>query len=98
MINTVHTDEKGRKYAVLLDGEIGDGLSIVIGPPEGLVDTLDLPEPQATRLHNILFDRTLFTYKAITAKGAIQAVLQELFSIDAQRLVEAFHNFEKETV
>ena len=98
MINTEYTDEKGRKYAVLLDGEIGDGLSIVIGPPEGLVDMLELPEPQATRLHNILFDRKLFTYTAITARGAIQAVLQELFAIDAQRLTEAFHNFEKESV
>ena len=98
MTKTEHVDEKGRKYLVLLDGEIGDGMSIVLGPPDGLVDTLELPEPHATRLHNILYDRRLFSYQAITAKGAIQAVLQELFALDTQRLAEAFHNFEKETV
>ena len=62
------------------------------------MDELGLPEPQATRLHNILFDRRIFTYSDITKKNVAMGVLQELYSVDAQKLAEIFANFEKEPV
>lgn len=99
MRETIHTDEKGRKYKVLIDGSMGDELSIVIGPPEGVVDELDLPEPFATRLHNNLCDRGIFTYKDVSANGrAVQGALQDALTVDVQRLAEAYLNYEKETV
>lgn len=99
MREMIHTDAKGRKYKVLLDGSMGDELSIVIGPPEGVVDELDLPEPFATRLHNNLCDRGIFTYKDFSANGrAVQGALQDALTVDVQRLAEAYLNYEKETV
>jgi len=87
--------ETGRMYETMQDGD----QRMVIGPPEGLVDNLSLPEPFATNLHNALYRRKLFTYKQVTAnhKNLIGA-LQEALSLDAQILTEAFYNFEKEEV
>ena len=90
--------DNGRKYLVLADDEGGEQLRIVIGPPDGLVDSMGLVEPWATRLHNILFERRIFSYQALSAKGMAQAILQEFLSVDTQKLSEAFFNFEKETV
>lgn len=99
MKEIIHTDEKGRKYKVLIDSSMGDELSIIIGPPVDLVDELDLPEPFATRLHNNLCDRGIFTFKDLSVNNrAVQGALQEALSIDVQRLAEAYSNYEKETV
>ena len=57
-----HTDELGRKYQALKDGDI----VMPLGPPEGLVDELGLPEPIATRLHNALYRRGILTYQDAT--------------------------------
>jgi hypothetical protein len=91
-------DGKGRKYAILIDRSGTEEMSIILGPPEGVVDELGLPEPFATTLHNILYDRGLLTYKDIAAnqKVAIGA-LQEALAINAQKLVEAYFHFENET-
>jgi len=83
------TDERGRKYKVLMEGD----QMIPIGPPD-IVDVLELPEPVATRLHNILYQRGLFSYKDIAAGKNALGALQEALSIDVQRLVEAFYRFE----
>lgn len=91
-------DEKGRKYKAMVDESTAEKLSIIIGPPEGLVDSLGLPEPFATRLHNILYNRGIFTYKEASFQNNARGALQDAFSIDVQKLVEAFFNFEKETV
>lgn len=77
--------------------EAGDQ-RIVVGPHEGLVDTLGLPEDTATRLHNILFHRKLYNYAQL-AKHPQEVVgaIQELYSLDAQKLMEAFFRYEQET-
>jgi len=99
MREIIHTDEKGRKYKVLLDGSMGDELSIVVGPPEGVVDEMGLPEPFATRLHNALCDRGIFTFKDISSnQRAALGALQEALNTDIQKLAEAYLNYEKETI
>lgn len=90
-------DENGRKYTAHVSDDVPPGAYIVIGPPEGLVDTLGLPEPVATRLHNILYDRKIFKFKDLSANGMAHAIMQELYSLDTQKLAEAFAKFETET-
>lgn len=86
-----------RKYLAHISPEAGTpGGMIIIGPPEGLVDTLGLTGEIATRLHNILFDRKLFTYKDISRPGVALGALQDALSVDAQKLAEAFAMFETE--
>lgn len=88
--NTI-TDEKGRQYEVFTEGD----LTIVLGPPEGLVDSLELPEPFATNLHNALFRRKLYNYSAINKDPRVlQGALQEVLMLDVQRLSEAFFKYE----
>lgn len=83
-----------RKYMVMRDGA---GNDIIIGPPEGLVDALNLPEPFATTLHNILYNRGLFNSKEVGKDPrALIGALQEAMNLDMQRLTEAFLNYEKE--
>jgi hypothetical protein len=84
-------DDKGRHYEVLV-GE--GGQKIIVGPPEGLVDKLKLPEPFATRLHNALYDRHLFNYSAASKGNVLIGVLQETLLLDAQNLLQAFSEFE----
>lgn len=86
-----HTDEFGRKYAAFSNGE----QIIIIGPPEGLCDLLELPEPFATRLHNALYERNIFNYHdAAKAGNGMIGVLQEVLLVDAQKLLEAFSKLE----
>ena len=90
---------EGRKYLALVSPESGTpGAMIIIGPPEGLVDGLGLPSETATRLHNILYSRRIFTYKDISRPGAALGALQEALNVDAQKLAEAFSAYETETV
>lgn len=85
----------GRLYEALQDGDA----RIIVGPPEGLVDALNLPEPFATNLHNSLYGRRLFNYRTVTAQHkSLQGALQEAMNLDIQRLTEAYFNFEKEEV
>lgn len=105
-ITTARKEEikNGRKYEVLYSPDMPPGAYVIVGPGEGLVDSLwtarglPVPEPFATNLHNILYDRRIFTYKDIAKKGNVTGILQEALSIDAQMLVEAFVNYEKESV
>lgn len=84
----------GRKYRALADGS---GNAIVIGPPEGLVDDLGLPEPFATSLHNILYDRGLLTFRDVqTRPRELTGALQEALLLDVQRLTEAYWKFSQE--
>lgn len=84
----------GRLYKALQDGDS----VIPIGPPEGLVDALELPEPFATTLHNILYARGILTYADATKPKALIGALQEALTLDAQKLAEVFSRFEKEEV
>lgn len=83
-------ERDGRKYIVLVEGDN----EIVVGPPEGMVDELGIPEPAATRLHNILFSRGLLTFKDLAhQKNAALGAVQEALMIDAQRLTEAYYRY-----
>jgi len=88
---------EGRKYLAYVSEDDPPGGYVVVGPPEGLVDSLGLPEPFATTLHNALFDRGLYNYKAIAANQKVAVgVIQEVLGMDAQKLVQAFFQFETE--
>lgn len=90
---------QGRKYMAYVSPDEQEGAYVILGPPEGLADSLGLQEPFATTLHNILFDRGLYNYKAIAANQKIAfGVMQEFLGVSAQKLVEAFFKFENETV
>jgi len=73
-----------RKYDALKEGD----QTMIVGPPEGLVDELGLPEPFATNLHNIMHARGIFTYTQASRNNVLQGALQEALTIDAQRLTE----------
>lgn len=84
----------GRKYRALADGA---GNAIIVGPPEGLVDDMKLPEPFATSLHNKLYERGLFTYRDVAKDPRqIQGALQEAMLLDVQRLTEAYFKYSQE--
>lgn len=85
------TDTKGRNY----EAWVGDnGMNVIIGPPEGLVDELNLPEPFATRLHNTLHARGFLTIADATRKPQmLQSALQETLQIDIQSIQTAFLKF-----
>jgi len=83
----------GRKYDVYIEGDH----QIVIGPPEGLVDEIGIPEEFATRLHNALHRRGILTYNDAVKKSAqLMAALQEAYRLDAQRLMQEFYTSQKE--
>lgn len=79
--------ENGRKYQAYVDDQGG---RIIKGPPEGLVDSLNLPEPFATKLHNVLYDRGIFDYATAARGQNLVGALQEALLVDAQILLDAF--------
>jgi hypothetical protein len=85
------TDERGRVSETLTDEQ--SGLSIVIGPPPGLVD--EWPEPFATRLHNVLHARGILTYEDVVKKpNVLRGALQEALDIDVQILSQRYFEFQ----
>lgn len=100
MRRVTYEDEKGRKYLAIVDDEIPDDqayLGIPVGPPD-VVDVLGLPEPFATRLHNILFDRELFSLADVQRqRGALQGALQAALRVDIQLLHNAYVEISKGT-
>lgn len=95
----VEYERQGRKFLVMLpEGVDNVDLGIPVGPPEFL-DFLDMPEPFATRLHNQMFDRKLFTLRDLQKRSnEVQAALQSAFRIDVASIVQAYHESEKETL
>jgi hypothetical protein len=84
----------GRKYKAYSDGS-EEGI-VIIGPPEGMVDELGMPEPFATRLHNILYARGFFSHAdVVKVNNGLMGALQEALSIDVQKLNEYFFECEK---
>ena len=94
-----HTDERGRKYLVMLPNGLDDiDAGTVIGPPD-VVDLLDLPERMATKLHNELFNRKLFSYKDVSKRpGEMQGAIQKMLRLDVATLSTAYHQYEKEAL
>jgi len=94
-----YTDERGRKFLVLIEDEesidkASDG--IPIGPPD-IVDKLDLPENIKVRLHNQLFQRGLWNNSEVRKRPReLQGALQAALAIDIQTLHQAYVEYEKE--
>ncbi len=94
-----YEDERGRKYRVKLpdsasveDAEMG----IPIGPPD-VVEALMLPEPFATRLHNMLFDHQLWNINAVRKKPKLLFnLLQRALKVDVQLLMHDFRELERD--
>jgi hypothetical protein len=85
------TDDRGRKQKAYVEGDV----PIIIGPPNEIVDSLGLPEPIATNLHNALHQRGLLNYAAVARNPqSLQGALQEALTLDVQRLTEAFFQYE----
>jgi hypothetical protein len=93
MERIVHTDEKGRRYDAWKSGE---DMIVIIGPPEGVVDVLGLPEPFSTRLHNCLHARGIFSQREASRQNVLLGALQDALSLDVQRLNEAYFRYEEE--
>ena len=87
----------GRKYKAYISPDEQNGAYIIIGPPETLMETLGLPEPLATRLHNILYDRGILKYADAVKPRALVGALMDALQIDAQLLAEAYLKLESET-
>jgi hypothetical protein len=93
MNEITHTDDRGRKYKAYQDGD----KVLIIGPPEDLVDELGLPEDFATRLHNILFRRGIFSYEdAAGNHNNLLGALQEAYRLDVQKLSAALFDLSQE--
>lgn len=89
-----HKDAQGRLYEAL---QSEGGAIIIKGPPEGLVDSLGLPEPFATNLHNAMYHRRLYNWAAVQKSGnSLNGALQEAYRLDIQRLMDAIYRFETE--
>lgn len=92
MRQVTHVDDAGRKWDVMLpDGApISDAaMGLHVGPPP--VDELGLPEPWATRLHNELHARNVFTVRdAETRRQDILAAIIATFKIDVQQIVDIY--------
>lgn len=93
-------DANGRIYKILIDRSGAEDMSIILGPHEGLVDDLGLSAEQATKLHNILYERDILSYKSASVKNIAIGVALEIIQDKAQaltlaqKLVEAFRRFE----
>lgn len=70
-------------------------MGIPVGPPD-VVDALGIPEPLATRLHNQLHRRGLFTLADARRKqGGLLGALQAALKVDAQIMMQAFIDHEE---
>ncbi|NIM48324.1 MAG: hypothetical protein GTO22_03545 [Gemmatimonadales bacterium] len=95
-----YADERGRMYRVLLPPDAPDeeaSSGIPVGPPD-VVDAVGLPEPMATRLHNLLHKRGLFDVKTVRrTPQALQSAIQSAYRVDVHILMQAYIESEKET-
>ena len=95
MKKVTYIDDRGRKYLVKLADDVPDSEAhrgIPIGPPD-IAEVLDLPEPFATRLHNILFDRQLWSIKEVNKqRNCLVGVLQAALKIDIHTLHNAYNS------
>lgn len=92
MRETTYTDEQGRKWWVLLPDGVPDSEAsrgIPIGPPS--VDPLGLPVTIATRLHNELYIRRIFTYEqAVKMQGDINVAIRAALRAETDRVISLY--------
>ena len=88
-----YVDARGRwKRALLPEGapDSDAPIGIQIGPPD-VVDDLGLPEPLATRLHNLLHKRGLYSSKEVMKQpNSLLSALQKALSVDVHKLMVAY--------
>lgn len=91
-------DDLGRNHRTLLPDDAPDEdapMGIPIGPPD-VVGHLGLPEPLATRIHNLLHERGLWSTKEVRANdGALFGVLQSALRVDVHVLFQGYIESEK---
>ncbi len=70
-------------------------MGLLVGPPD-VVDHLGLPEPLATRLHNILHERGIFDVHTLRKMGnVLPGAWQTAIRADVNRLHQAFIEADK---
>jgi hypothetical protein len=90
-----HIDNRGRYYKALKDGDV----LMIVGPPEDLFEELGLPEHFVTRLHNILYQRGILSFRDAARKPQeLTGALQEAYRLDAQKLMEMLFKYENQEV
>lgn len=93
-----YEDERGRKYRVKLPHGVPEAEAekgVPVGPPD-VVDELGLPEPFATRLHNMLFKHQLWTINEVRKKPKILFnALQVAMKTDINILMAAYMDLER---
>ena len=96
-----YIDERGRKYSVRLPDSAPDSdaeKGIPLGPPD-VVDSLGLPEPMATEIHNKLFEYKLFSAKDVSRRpGVLHSIIQSTLKLDVARVMEAYRNLDRDTI
>lgn len=96
-----YTDERGRNYQVELPREAPDSdvhMGIFLGPPD-VVDSLELPEPFATDLHNQLHRRGIMTLDDIKKNpNGLEGALKSALKIDVQMLHNAYQTEEMDAI
>ncbi len=93
MREITYTDKRGRNYRVELPDEASDDqveMGIFLGPPDRVVDSLELPTHFATRLHNELERRGILTTEELKKPGQLDAALRKAYMLDVQILHQAF--------
>lgn len=93
-----YEDERGRKYRVKLPHGVPESEAekgVPVGPPD-VVDELGLPEPFATRLHNMLFKHQLWTINEVRKKPkTLFNALQVAMKTDVNGLMAAYMDLER---
>ena len=91
-------DSNGRMFLSKIEDDEPDrnaNQGIFIGPPE-IVDELGLPDEVATRLHNQLFHRKMWTLKDIQRRPQeLLAALQSALNVNVQSIMTAYAEYEK---
>ena len=93
-----YTDARGRMWRVKLPDGVPDedaALGILVGPMP-IVDTLNICEPTATRLHNELHRRGLFRLRDVQRKPSeVHAALMAALRLDAQTIEAEYQSLER---
>ena len=93
-----YEDSQGRRWRVRLPVNLGDehaAQGLLIGPMP-IVDSLNLCEPFATRLHNELHRRNLWRLRDIQQRrGDLQAAILAAHRLDAQTIEGEYSRLER---
>lgn len=99
MRDVEYISDLGRKYLVRLPDDVSDEhvkRGLFIGPPD-IVDLLGLPDHIATRLHNELYNRKLYTRRDVERRASeLTAALTAALKVDTQRLHTAYAEYERD--